>query len=372
MTITANTGAQTWNTNGAWVGGVQPTAADDVVIPASAVVTIPTGTTVLGRSLTVQASGTLAFASTTAQLTLGDATAGAGNVAISISATATITLTGLGTIVLASTAVTQQTIATGGKTLPNLFVGGTAPYLQTSALASTGAITIAGSYTLGANLSTSRNATGALTLQTGGAFVDAGFTVTISGSSGGFTMTAGTLTKTGVWNFGTNAAATFWAVTGGTVSDTAGDIVLTTAGVAGNRTFAGGGKTYFSLTYTAAGSTGQLRITGSNTFGTINFSDVTNARSLLFTAGTTTTITTAFNVNGTAGKLMTVSSITAATHTLAKASGVVSCDYLSVDHSIAGGGASWYAGANSTDGGSNTGWNFVAPPVSSPNFLAMF
>lgn len=32
--ITANTGSNNWNTAGAWVGGIQPTAADDVVIPA--------------------------------------------------------------------------------------------------------------------------------------------------------------------------------------------------------------------------------------------------------------------------------------------------------------------------------------------------
>lgn len=117
--ITANTGSNNWNTNGAWVGSVQPTAADDVIIPASAVVTIPTATTAVARSVTVQASGTLAFASTTAVLTIGDATAGAGSVALSVSATATITLTGIGTINYISTSATVQTITTGGKTLPN-------------------------------------------------------------------------------------------------------------------------------------------------------------------------------------------------------------------------------------------------------------
>ncbi len=123
-TITANTGAVAWNTNGAWVGGVQPTAADDVVIPASAIVTIPTATTALGRSLTVQSSGTIAFATTTSVLTLGDATAGAGNVALSVSSGATVTLTGIGTINFISTSATVQTIATGGKTMPNFTFNG--------------------------------------------------------------------------------------------------------------------------------------------------------------------------------------------------------------------------------------------------------
>lgn len=123
-TITANTGAVAWNTNGAWVGGIQPTAADDVVIPASAIVTIPTATTALGRSLTVQSSGTIAFATTTSVLTLGDATAGAGNVALSVSSGATVTLTGIGTIKFISTSATVQTIATGGKTMPNFTFNG--------------------------------------------------------------------------------------------------------------------------------------------------------------------------------------------------------------------------------------------------------
>jgi hypothetical protein len=124
MAVTANTGSNNWNTNAAWVGGVQPTAADDVIIPASAIVTIPTATTALGRSCTVQASGTVVFATATSVLTLGDGTAGAGNVALSVSATATITLTGVGTINFISTSATQQTIDSGGKTLPNITFSG--------------------------------------------------------------------------------------------------------------------------------------------------------------------------------------------------------------------------------------------------------
>lgn len=123
--ITANTGSNNWNTNAAWVGGVQPSATSDVVIPASAVVTIPAATTVLGRSLTVQASGTLAFAATTSILTLGDGTAGAGNVSLSVSATATITLTGGdATINFISTSAAQQTITSGGKTIPSFTING--------------------------------------------------------------------------------------------------------------------------------------------------------------------------------------------------------------------------------------------------------
>lgn len=181
-TITANTGSVTWNTNGAWVGGIQPTAADDVVIPASAIVTIPTATTALGRSLTVQSSGTIAFATTTSVLTLGDATAGAGNVALSVSSGATVTLTGIGTINFISTSATVQTIATGGKTMPNFTLNG-----------STGSWQLTDSSTI----SNITHATG--TFSTNNQTVSTGTMDAIGGS--------GTLT------FGSSAiSATFWQV----------------------------------------------------------------------------------------------------------------------------------------------------------------
>lgn len=47
--------------------------------------------------------------------------------------------------------------------------------------------------------------------------------------------------------------------------------------------------------------------------------------------------------------------------TFSVASGVVSADYLNLKNSTATGGATFYAGANSTDGGGNTGWSFTAP-----------
>jgi hypothetical protein len=150
---------------------------------------------------------------------------------------------------------------------------------------------------------------------------------------------------TGTFSFKNNGNVWDVSATNLTFSGANATIVIDTPG-ASIHTFNGGGLTYGTLTYTVAGSTGALHITGSDTFNTINFSDASNARSLRFTAGTTTTVTN-FNVNGTPGKLMTVESVTAATHTLTKPSGAVSCDYLNVINSIATGAAAWYAGANS-------------------------
>jgi hypothetical protein len=149
-----------------------------------------------------------------------------------------------------------------------------------------------------------------------------------------------------VWNTGTT--------TGLTVTGT-GTISLTSASA---KTFAGGGFSYSSVTLNQGGA-GALTITGSNTFG--NITNTVQPASILFTAGTTSTFTS-FSLSGTSGNLITIGSVTAASHTLSKASGTVSSDYLSISRSTATGGASWYAGANSTDGGNNSGWVFTAPP----------
>jgi hypothetical protein len=139
------------------------------------------------------------------------------------------------------------------------------------------------------------------------------------------------------------------------------------------KTFTGGDST-FNCTLNQGGA-GALTITGSNTFSNItNTRKSVSAASILFTAGTTNTFTD-WNASGESTRLLTIGSVTAASHTLSKASGTVSLDYLSVSQSTATGGAAWYAGANSTDGGSNSGWIFTAPPAPSAgngNFLMFF
>lgn len=143
-TRTANTGTNNWNTNAAWVGSVQPTAADDVIIPSGATVVIQIATNVYARSVTVQAGGTVTQNLASATLNIGDGTAGAGNVALSVSASATWNISGAnGTIVFVSTSATQQTINTGGKTMTNMrFDGAGSSYILGGAVTSSGTITI--------------------------------------------------------------------------------------------------------------------------------------------------------------------------------------------------------------------------------------
>lgn len=138
----------------------------------------------------------------------------------------------------------------------------------------------------------------------------------------------------------------------------------------GSVTFNTGGKTYNIVTFDASTSTGAITMAGGGIIGTLNVSDAVNARTIKFTSGTTTTVTN-FNVNGASGRLITIDSTTASTHTLSKSSGTVSCNYLSIKNSIATGGASWYAGANSTNVSGNTGWTFTGPPSGRSSVLAI-
>ena len=164
---------------------------------------------------------------------------------------------------------------------------------------------------------------------------------------------------------GTGTVWTTATTTGLTVTGT-GTISLTSASA---KTFAGGSFSYSSVTLNQGGA-GALTITGSNTFS--NITNTVQPASVLFTAGTTSTFTS-FSLSGTSGNLITIGSVTAASHTLSKASGTVSSDFLSISRSSATGGAGWYAGANSTDGGNNSGWIFTAPPSgSNSNFLMFF
>ena len=156
-----------------------------------------------------------------------------------------------------------------------------------------------------------------------------------------------------------------------TTAGTGTGVISMTAATA--KTFIGAGST-FNCTLNQGGA-GALTITGSNTFSNItNTYKTTGATSILFTAATTSTFTD-WNASGETTRLLTIGSVTAASHTLSKASGTVSSDFLSISRSTATGGAGWYAGVNSTDGGNNSGWIFTAPPAPSAgngNFLMFF
>jgi len=170
-----------------------------------------------------------------------------------------------------------------------------------------------------------------------------------------------TVTGTGnCWNIGTTT----------TISGAA-EITLsnntTTA-----RSFIGGDKTYGKLTIGGNTSISTTTITGTNTFSEIA-STKTVAHTVVFPNVTTTV--GAFTVQGSVGNVVTLSRTGASgTFTLTKTGGgVVSSNYLSISNSTATPINTWYAGANSTDGGGNTNWIFAnAPSSGGGNFFMFF
>lgn len=187
----------------------------------------------------------------------------------------------------------------------------------------------------------------------------------------GFTLSAGTFatasgTKNITWNGGTltvvgsgatafnNAQPTNFTTTAGSG---AGTINMSSAS---DKTFVGGGSTFNAKLN--QGGAGILSITGANTF--TGLSNTTQPASILFTAATTTTFSdaSAWALAGTSGNLITLGSITAASHTLSCASGTVDVDFCTISRSTAQGGATWLASTTNgnVDDGNNSGWNFSA------------
>lgn len=128
-----------------------------------------------------------------------------------------------------------------------------------------------------------------------------------------------------------------------------------------------GGYVWNNIWFSRGASTGSITIFGSNTFNQIKDTG-TEAHSLIFTAGTTQTVSS-FLVNGSSGKLITLNSTTTGTFALVfVGAGVVSCDYLNIQHSVATPAiGKWYAGANSVnnqaDVTAGSGWIFTVPPL---------
>lgn len=123
----------------------------------------------------------------------------------------------------------------------------------------------------------------------------------------------------------------------------------------------------------------SLTITGDNvikqsdsTVTTLNVNTAGRTNGFKIFSSSTQTVTN-FTTNGSAGNLAKLSSSSGgAAHTLTKSSGTISVDYMSIQDSTATGGATFYAGANSTNVSGNTGWIFTAPPPAGSGTGNMF
>jgi hypothetical protein len=182
-------------------------------------------------------------------------------------------------------------------------------------------------------------------------------TRTVNIGSGIFTLTS---------TLDDGATETVWDATTATNLTVTGSGSISFAYSTGASLFIGGGASY--PTINAAGP--QLKIQDNNTF--YNITNTISPTSVLFTAGSTQTFTSDFDLNGASGNLVTIGSISSgSTFTLSKSSGTIGVSFCTISDSIATGGAIWnaYISNGNVDNGNNTGWIFVA---ATSTFLAFF
>jgi hypothetical protein len=347
-------GSATWNTtnttnwsatSGGAGGASAPTSADDVVFDSSsgASPTITMGGSALCNAFT-------ATAPTSGTLTLAFGFSGnlnfSGNWSNPSTLFATTGAAGTGISYVGSA---SSTFTTNGVTFQQPFI-----------INGTGTLVLGSAFTQSSGVET-RLTNGTLDLN--GKTLTVGTRFSTATGTKNLTFNGGTLVcpAANTSSFNNNVPTGFTTTAG-----TGTGVISMTAATA--KTFVGGGST-FNCTLQNSGA-GALTVGGSNTFTTI--SNSVQPTTFTFNSGTTQTLTN-WSVNGTAGNLVTIGASTTSAATLSKSSGTVSSDYLSISYSTASGGATWYAGANSTDGGNNTGWIFTAPIAGSTgNFLIFF
>jgi hypothetical protein len=315
---------------------VVPTASSDVQLTAvSGPVTIDTGA--VARSLDCTGyTGTLTHTAGV-NLFLGDATAGAGNIALRLVAGMTYTLGSSSTsaIFFASTSATQQTIISGGKTLGSWTINN------------------GGSYVLGDANTVGAAAT--VTLQ-GGTFSTNNFALSI-GLFALSTAAAKTLT------LGSSATAitgtgTVWNVTGTSVTFTANTAVVTFTG--NNAGVATGSFNYNGMSMVFSGS-GTPFISGVPS-GLANLTRLGVAgKTEAFSFASPLTITGTFTVTGNS----TVNRVLVNSNTIgtSRAVSAAAVSFTNVDFSdiAAAGAAIPWTGTSMGDALGNSNITFDAP-----------
>lgn len=352
----AITAGGNWNDDTTWSttsgGGndtTKPTASDDVYLDAnSGDVTISANSVCRSLDCLGYTHGLTHNNATT--LSIGDGTAGANNIALRFSSEMTYSPLGAtAQISFISTSTTQQTIdfksafmyatvfnGVGGSWI---FDSNSLPVILDFTLTK-GSVVLNGAHTSMGNVDYSNANT--RTFNIDNSTIDLFFIQT-------------------VWDATNTTNLTF-----SSLNSSINIVTLAPTGLA--MEFKGGGLTYDSLIYSNDRCTDELDIYGSNTFRILQFDNVAAAKTLKFEEGTTTTITQDFNVNGVYGHKMTVNSLTPGSFfEISKAGGVVDLDYLVLQDCHATGGATFYAGENSTNTSGNTGWTFTRVPITVQN-----
>jgi hypothetical protein len=352
-------GAASGGSWGATSGGVQdatmfPLAQDTAVFPAST--TPPSGGTVaINHSYNI---GTIDMSLRTSNtMTLATSTNTPAIYGNWINGTGT-TLTGTGQMTFAGRGA--QTITSAGRT----FTQG----VRTE--------TPGGSVTLQDAFVTNLGSSAALPIIQG-TFDAANYNVTLSGAAASGVSISGTLVRTvaigsGTWTIsgpnGWGANSTNLTITG------TGTINLTSSS---GKQFDGGNANYSGITLNQGGA-GTLTITGNNTFKTITNTYSATGATTIALGTTTQTLTQPWTATGAAGRVLTISGTSAASPATLIFSGggqAANVDYLAINNVRAYNLTdTWYAGANSTNGGS-LGWVYASGVIATAylgNFFAFF
>ena len=203
-----------------------------------------------------------------------------------------------------------------------------------------------------------------------GTFDANGHNLTIlPGANFGF-LSSGSVSRTinmgsGLWHF-------IWPVTGtvwnnnpdnGGLTINGGTSTIKVTGTGPLSLQVNSGSTYNNFWNATTGQISRFTTVGGTGNTTWNNIKIDPGNTHQFIAGTTTTVSS-MTITGTLGNVVTIGSTTGATHNLVKTGGgVISGDYLSISNSVVSPADTWYAGANSFDGGGNSGWIFAAAPV---------
>lgn len=301
----ATAGTKWATTSGGAGGSAIPTAADDVFFDGSSgAVTVTLSSSSVARSIDCFGfTGTISHPAATT-ISLGDATAGAGNRILRLVSGMTYTLGNASTsaLTLATTSATQQTVTTGTKTVGNLTISGAGcSILLSDGLTSSGTITHSagtfdtGSQTISASIFNYGNATTrTLTLGSSTINVSSGTTAYTGTAVTNLTMTANTATVNATGNAPTgnvlNLSTKNW--NGLSFNVTGGVVATNTA------TISSSGATVNNLTITGTADQNCLyafngNITVSGTFTVTGNSAVNRVILTSSVAGTARTITAA-------------------------------------------------------------------------------
>lgn len=188
-------------------------------------------------------------------------------------------------------------------------------------------------------------------------------------SSVGLNATVNMGSGTWVMTYSGVAVSSWSAASNKTLNANTSTIKLTGSTTNDNITFAGGGKTYNNIWFSRGASTGSITISGNNTFTTLK-DDGSAAHSLIGTVGSTQHVTN-WEVSG-AGTLIKIDSTTTGTWNLIKdGGGVVSADWLDIQHCVATPDNTWYAGTHSVNhqgtATAGSGWIFTNKIPSTQN-----